>query len=52
MKDLDKLDLCNHLMLNEGAYFFKKGDYVIDNKIVEDVFCNILKNVEYELITS
>lgn len=38
MKDLDKLDLCNHLMLNEGAYFFKKGDYVIDNKIVEDVF--------------
>lgn len=51
MKDLDKLDLCNHLMLNEGAYFFKKGDYIIDNKIVDGVFCNILKNVEYELIT-
>lgn len=47
----DKFDLCNHLELNEGAYFYKKEAFVIDKNKIEKVFESILTEIEYELFT-
>lgn len=51
MKDSDKLNLNDHIVLNEGAYFFRKGDYNIDNKIIKGVFNQVLEGVNHEALT-
>lgn len=52
MRDSDKLNLSEHLALNEGAYFFRKGDYVIDKKTIKDVFNEILEDIKYDVLTT
>jgi hypothetical protein len=36
-RSCNKFDLCNHLELNEGAYFYKKEAFVIDENKIEEV---------------
>ena len=52
MRDSDKLNLSEHLALNEGAYFFRKGDYVIDKKTIKNVFNEVLEDIKYDVLTT
>lgn len=47
----DKLHLYDHITLNEGAYFYKKGEVVIDNKAIDNVFNTVLKDVKFKVWT-
>lgn len=52
MKDYDKFELCNHLILNEGAYFYKKEDETqINDTIIQKVFDSALSEVEFKRYT-
>lgn len=51
MRNSDKWDLCSHLILNEGAYFYKKNGLEIENGIIKDLFDSVLTDIEYELLT-
>ena len=51
MKNCDKWHLCNHLILNEGAYFYKNNGIKIENKKIQEVFDSVLTDIEYELLT-
>ena len=50
-RSCNKFDLCDHLELNEGAYFYKKEAIVINKNKVEEVFESVLTEIEYELFT-
>lgn len=50
-RSCNKFDLCDHLELNEGAYFYKKEAIVIDKNKIEEVFKSVLTEIEYELFT-
>ena len=45
-RSCNKFDLCNHLELNEGAYFYKKDTIVIDKNKIEEVFESVLTEIE------
>lgn len=51
MRNYDKLHLCNHLVLNEGAYFYKKNELEIGNDKIQETFDSVLTEIEYELFT-
>lgn len=52
MKDYDKFELCNHLILNEGAYFYKKEDGTkINDTIIQKVFDSALSEIEFKRYT-
>ncbi len=36
----------SHLSLNEGAYFFERGDMEIDNSVVSDLFDKVADNTK------
>lgn len=51
MRSCDKLYLCEHLELNEGAYFYKKEAIEIDKDKIQEVFESVLTEIEYEIYT-
>lgn len=51
MRSCDKLHLCEHLELNEGAYFYKKEAIEIDKDKIQEVFESVLTEIEYEIYT-
>lgn len=51
MRAQDKLDLYSHIILNEGAYFYKKGLAQIDKRAIDSVFGNVLEGIKYNLLT-
>lgn len=40
---MDRLDLYHHLLLNEGAYFYKVGIRAITKKYIKEVFSDVLE---------
>lgn len=52
MKYSDKFNLVEHLALNEGAYFFRKGEIIIDDDTIKDVFGRVLEDIEYNVFTN
>ena len=38
-----RLDLYHHLLLNEGAYFFKLGPKAITKTYIKDVFSDVVE---------
>lgn len=48
MKECDKESLYDHIILNEGAYFFRKGNAVINKTTIDNVFDTVLKDVQYK----
>ena len=51
MRNCDKLHLCDHLVLNEGAYFYKKNELEVGKDRIQEVFNSVLTEIEYELFT-
>ena len=51
MRSCDKLHLCDHLELNEGAYFYKKEAVEIGKDKIQKVFESVITEIEYELFT-
>ena len=51
MRNCDKLHLCDHLELNEGAYFYKKEAIEIGKDKIQEVFESVITEIEYELFT-
>lgn len=45
------MNLSNHLVLNEGAYFHKKGAVKIGKGKIQEVFDSVLTGIEYNLFT-
>ena len=52
MRNCDKLHLCDHLVLNEGAYFYKKNELEVGKDRIQEVFNSVLTEIEYELFTN
>ena len=40
---MDRLHLYHHLLLNEGAYFFKLGAKAITKTYIKDVFSDVVE---------
>lgn len=40
---MDRLDLYQHLLLNEGAYYFKLGAKNITKTYIKDVFSDVVE---------
>lgn len=51
MRNIDKLHLRDHLLLNEGAYFYKKNEFAIGDDKIQEIFDSVLTEIEYELLT-
>lgn len=51
MRNIDKLHLRDHLLLNEGAYFYKKNEFAIVDDKIQEIFDSVLTEIEYELLT-
>ena len=45
-------DLYDHILLNEGAYFFKVGEKAITNKGIKEVFDDVKEGGEYTPLTN
>lgn len=43
MKTMDRFDLYHHILLNEGAYFYKIGTNAITVKCINDVFSDVMQ---------
>lgn len=48
---MDRLDLYHHLLLNEGAYFYKVGIRAITKKYIKEVFSDVLEGGCYNTLT-
>ena len=46
MNQKDNLSLYDHIILNEGAYFYRKGDYKANKKEVDSLFKTVLGSIE------
>ena len=46
-----RLDLYHHLLLNEGAYFFKLGTKAITKTYIKDVFSDVVEGGCFNLLT-
>lgn len=51
MRYSDNLHLRDHLVLNEGAYFFKKNALVFGKDKIKEIFDSALTEIEYKLLT-
>lgn len=51
MPNIDRYSLYDHLALNEGAYFYLRGDAMINNKAITRLFDEVLDGVMYRKIT-
>lgn len=48
---MDRLDLYHHLLLNEGAYFFKLGTKTITKTYIKDVFSDVVEGGRFYPLT-
>lgn len=48
---MDRLNLYNHILLNEGAYFFKSGREPITDRKMKQVFDEVLEGLSYKILT-
>ena len=48
---MDRLNLYNHILLNEGAYFFKSGREPITDRKMKQVFVEVLEGLCYKILT-
>lgn len=44
------LDLQNHILLNEGAYFYETGACKITKKMIHDLFNDVLDGIKYKVL--
>lgn len=44
------LDLQNHLLLNEGAYFYETGVCKITKKMIDDLFNDVLDGIDFKIL--
>lgn len=51
MKSRDKFSLYNHIVLNEGAYFYKKGSVVLNNDKINSIFDTVISDIKYNIWT-
>lgn len=42
-RNIDKYNLYDHILLNEGAYFFKRGNASISKVSIEELFSSVAK---------
>lgn len=49
---MDRFDLYNHILLNEGAYFFKVGAKAITDRFIREVFMDVKEGGEYKPLTN
>lgn len=47
---MDRLDLYHHLLLSEGAYYFKIGQKAITKKIIKDVFSDVVEGRRFNIL--
>lgn len=40
-RNIDKYNLYDHILLNEGAYFFKRGNASISKVSIEELFSSV-----------
>ena len=48
---MDRLNLYNHILLNEGAYFFRSGREPITDRKMKQVFDEVLEGLSYKILT-
>lgn len=48
---MDRYDLYHHIILNEGAYFFRLGIRTITNRYIKEVFSDVLEGGCYNTLT-
>lgn len=48
---MDRLNLYNHILLNEGAYFFRSGREPIMDRKMKQVFDEVLEGLSYKILT-
>lgn len=41
VRNIDKYNLYDHILLNEGAYFFKRGNASISKVSIEELFSSV-----------
>ena len=46
MNQKDNLSLYDHIILNEHAYFYRKGTYKANKNVVDSLFKTVLGNLE------
>lgn len=44
-RNIDKYNLYDHILLNEGAYFFKRGNASISKVSIEELFSSVAKEL-------